>query len=221
MNSGDIANQYDIIAHKFDKSRVRIWNNVKKFIEDNDILNTNKLLDAGCGNGKNSLYAKQFNYDVTSFDISSELIKICKDKGLNIHYNNILDCDDNLMNIYDKCICIAVIHHIDSMELQCKAIINLLNYLKNKGELLISVWSYEKNDELNYREFHQIGHNYIEWDKEPVKRYYYIHDKESFINLIEMVENNIDGFQIDYEITWERQNWFCKIVKNSTYLCKI
>lgn len=219
----DIANQYDKIALRFDTSRTRIWNNVRTFISSTDINNKKNLLDAGCGNGKNALYALSYNYDVTGIDISLKLLEISKQKGLNVYYKNILDLD--LYNIFDKCICIAVIHHINSIELQCNAIVNMINSLKDNGELLISVWSYEKNNILNiyddnirknendYRDF-VIGHNYIDWkledSNEIIKRYYYIHDYNSFKLLMEMVNNFIN---IYYKISWEKQNWFCKICK--------
>ena len=44
----DIAEQYDNISKDFDRSRIRIWNAVKDFLQPTkDNL---KLLDAGCGN---------------------------------------------------------------------------------------------------------------------------------------------------------------------------
>ena len=222
----DIEEQYNKIAVRFDTSRRRIWNNVKKFLLNSDINIKEKLLDAGCGNGKNSLYAMSNNYEVTGIDISNNLLEICLKKGINVYYKNIIELEIN--DQYDKCICIAVIHHINSIELQCDAIVRMINSLKYKGELLISIWSYEKcnilsiNDnednmlknENDYRDF-EIGHNYIDWklegiSNEIVKRYYYIHDYNSFKNLIEMVKNIIN---IEYIITWEKQNWFCKISK--------
>ena len=51
-----VAQQYDIIYKSFDTSRVRIWNNVKNFLNENSSSKT--LLDCGCGNGKNMVYAK-------------------------------------------------------------------------------------------------------------------------------------------------------------------
>jgi SAM-dependent methyltransferase len=223
----DVAYQYNKIAIRFDSSRIRIWNNVKKFLSKCDENNKLKLLDAGCGNGKNSLYALSLNYDVVGMDISTELLNISKQKGLNVYYEDILNLD--ISEEYDKCISIAVIHHLNSLELQCKAISNLINSLKNNGELLISVWSYEKEnvlfkdncDDINgikndYRDFVK-GHNYIDWktDNEIIKRYYYIHDYYSFKKLIEMVDNI---HNISYIISWEKQNWFCKINKNIQYI---
>ena len=75
-----IANQYNIISNEFDNSRVRIWNTVKNFLQHINI-NNKKLLDAGCGNGKNMIYANNIGYDTIGFDISNELLNICKKKN--------------------------------------------------------------------------------------------------------------------------------------------
>ena len=231
MNVIDIAHQYDAISNLFDTSRVRIWNNVKKFITDMKDVSENKkmLLDAGCGNGKNSLYAMERNYEVIGIDISEKLLNISISKGINVKKMDLLNID--FIDTFDKCICIAVIHHINSIELQCKAIINMIRSLKQYGELLISVWSLEKvntisfistgliehhdnDNKKDYRDFTQ-GHNFVDWivnkkNNEIVKRYYYIHNYDTFVNLMELVKDHI---QIDYEISWEKQNWFCKIIK--------
>ena len=100
-----IANQYDIICDSFDNSRVRIWNNVKIFLLDGKDSNEN-LLDCGCGNGKNMLYANSLGYTSEGFDISDNLLYICHNKGLNVFYQDVLNL--KLEKKYDKIISIAV-----------------------------------------------------------------------------------------------------------------
>lgn len=224
MNSNIIAQQYNMISKRFDTSRVKIWNNVKNFIQDTDIKQRIRLFDAGCGNGKNAVYALSYNYNVHAIDISENLVEISRNKGITVENKDILDI--TYENIFDKCICIAVIHHISSIELQTYAILNLINSLKVGGQLLLSVWSYEKSNMFDveddgkmkndYRDFVK-GDNYIDWviDKKKnivVKRYYYIHDYFSFTNMMNVV---IMYKSIDYELSWEKQNWFCKIIKKA------
>ncbi|WP_241494640.1 class I SAM-dependent methyltransferase [Bacillus coahuilensis] len=45
--------------------------------------NYSRLLEIGAGTGKDSLYFKEQGLTTFSTDISSEMIKLCRDKGLN------------------------------------------------------------------------------------------------------------------------------------------
>lgn len=203
-----IANQYDIISVSFDNSRVRIWNNVKIFL--NSKKNEETLLDCGCGNGKNMIYAKSIGYNCEGFDISDNLLYICHNKGLNVFYQDVLNL--KLEKKYDKIISIAVLHHLETFEEQINAIKNLCNCLHDKGKLLVSFWSFEKQfNDLNTKKSDcrnfAIGANYIDWklnNDNIIKRYYYIHD----YNSIQKLAKSIDIPNISFEITWEEQNWF-------------
>ena len=228
-----IANQYNIISKVFDNSRVRIWNNVKQFLLDNQVSNnkSSTLLDCGCGNGKNMIYAQSLGYYSEGFDISNNLLDICKNKGLNVYYQDVLNINAvNINKKYNKIISIAVLHHLQTFEEQIVAIKNLYDCLDSNGKLLVSFWSKEKSlddiEDTNYinnpnifnntnnsksdsRDF-VTGPNYVDWklDKENIiKRYYYIHDYNSIRKLAE----NINA---KYAISWEQQNWFILFSKD-------
>jgi cyclopropane fatty-acyl-phospholipid synthase-like methyltransferase len=227
-----IANQYNVISKVFDSSRVRIWNNVKIFLLDNETHHNknNTLLDCGCGNGKNMIYAQSLGYHSEGFDISKNLLDICKNKGLDVYYQDVLNM--NAMNVnkkYNKIISIAVLHHLQTFDEQIIAIKNLYNCLDSHGKLLVSFWSKEKSiqdiEDINYkngiaktcvfkniksdsRDF-VVGANYVDWklDKENIiKRYYYIHDYNSIRKLAENIN-------VKHTISWEQQNWFILFIK--------
>tara|TARA_B110001450_G_scaffold7_1_gene30 strand:+ start:11391 stop:12035 length:645 start_codon:yes stop_codon:yes gene_type:complete len=207
-----IANQYDLIATSFDNSRVRIWNTVKEFLNN---YNTNDtLLDCGCGNGKNMIYANKIGYNSEGFDISNNLLNICITKNLNVYYNDVLNFKSNKK--YNKIIAIATLHHLETIKEQKIAIINLFNSLSDNGSLLVSFWSKEKNfneenyikNKIDYRNF-ESGPNYVKWKLSPdniINRFYYIHNYNSINNLAESLGYN-------YIITWELQNWFILFYK--------
>jgi SAM-dependent methyltransferase len=237
-----IASQYNIISKVFDNSRVRIWNNVKQFLLDDGYAGdagdatasrTNTLLDCGCGNGKNMIYAQSLGYHSDGFDISNNLLDICKNKGLNVYYQDVLNL--NITKKYNKIISIAVLHHLQTFEEQVAAIKILCDCLDNNGKLLVSFWSKEKTleDIKEYRidcqgsQGHQgitandvrsksdsrdfvAGPNYVSWklDRENIiQRFYYIHDYKS----IQELAKNIN---VKYTISWEQQNWFILFTKN-------
>ena len=219
-----IASQYNIISKVFDNSRVRIWNNVKQFLLDDQARTANTLLGCGCGNGKNMIYAQSLGYHSAGFDNSNNLLDICKNKGLNVYYQDVLNL--NITKKYNKIISIAVLHHLQTFEEQVAAIKILCDCLDNNGKLLVSFWSKEKtledikeyridcqdsqgitaNDmrsKSDSRDFVQ-GPNYVSWklDSENIiQRFYYIHDYKS----IQELAKNIN---VKYTISWEQQNWF-------------
>ena len=235
-----IASQYNIISKVFDNSRVRIWNNVKQFLLDDqgrtantltaNTLTANTLLDCGCGNGKNMIYAQSLGYHSEGFDISNNLLDICKNKGLNVYYQDVLNLKANKK--YNKIISIAVLHHLQTFEEQIAAIKILCDCLDNNGKLLVSFWSKEKTleDIKEYRIDCQdspgitandvrsksdcrdfvSGPNYVSWklDRENIiQRFYYIHDYKS----IRELAKNIN---VKYTISWEQQNWFILFTKD-------
>ncbi len=237
-----IASQYNIISKVFDNSRVRIWNNVKQFLLDDTASaplsapRTNTLLDCGCGNGKNMIYAQSLGYHSEGFDISNNLLDICKNKGLNVYYQDVLNLKANKK--YNKIISIAVLHHLQTFEEQIAAIKILCDCLDNNGKLLVSFWSKEKTleDIKKYLQDGQDGQdsqdsqalivpnvrsksdsrdfvsgpNYVSWklDKENIiQRFYYIHDYKS----IQELAKNIN---VKYTISWEQQNWFILFTKD-------
>ena len=127
-------------------------------------------------------------------------------------YNDVLNI--NTDKKYDKIISIAVLHHLKNVNEQIIAINKLLECLNSGGKLLVSFWSKEKhfnnqeNNKSDCRDF-ITGPNYVNWKLSKdnvIKRFYYIHDYESIKDLANEIE-------ADYDITWEKQNWFITFYK--------
>jgi SAM-dependent methyltransferase len=243
-----IASQYNIISKVFDNSRVRIWNNVKQFLLDNRYAadagdaagsKTNTLLDCGCGNGKNMIYAQSLGYHSEGFDISNNLLDICKNKGLNVYYQDVLNL--NITKKYNKIISIAVLHHLQTFEEQVAAIKILCDCLDNNGKLLVSFWSKEKTleDIKEYRidcqdsqgsqggQGHQgitandvrsksdsrdfvAGPNYVSWKLDREN----IIQRFYYIHDYKSIQELAKNINVKYTISWEQQNWFILFTKN-------
>ena len=215
VHNKNIEHQYDIISDEFDTTRVRIWTSVQLFLMKHASINKNTLLDVGVGNGKNIVFANDHNYKCVGIDISNKLLDICRKKELNVYQKDILDLDESF-GTFDTIICIATIHHLENINAQKQAIINMLKCLNDRGHLLISVWSKEifnNNEKSDYRNFN-IGHNIVKWNskdgRNQIDRFYFIHDYSSFVEIFDDISLIIP---IKYEINWEKQNWFCEITK--------
>lgn len=130
---------YDIIAVEFDKTRVRLWNCVKLFM---DRFPSNSLiLDVGCGNGKYMNYRNDIT--MKGIDISAELVKICNNKGFDVIKGSMTDIPFN-DNTFDGIICVASYHHLTNDYDRKKTLNELYRVIKPGGYCFIEVWAKEQ-----------------------------------------------------------------------------
>ncbi len=194
---------YSSFAKEFDQSRFSVWNCVQTFLSSIEKPDEKKLLDAGCGNGKNMVYANKLGFQTIGFDVCPELVSICKSKTLNVYQNDILS---EIKEKYDVIICIAVIHHLKSVEERNKVLTNLYNALNPGGKLLVTAWSFELFD-YEGKVFEKAGDNIVGWNKKA-ERYYYIYNEKDWKKQMKDCE-----LEDKCNISWEKQNWISVIEK--------
>ena len=85
MEEKYVHNVYDYISENFNNTRAYVWKSIKNFILG--LKENSLILDCGCGNGKNMEINKKCYF--IGFDYSEKLVKICKNKNLNILQCNI------------------------------------------------------------------------------------------------------------------------------------
>lgn len=111
-----------------------------EFLFDN-LLENEKVLDLGCGNGRFYPLFEKRKIDYYGIDFSSKMIEIAKEKyplgkfwvrnGFDLSFEN---------NFFDKVYSIAVLHHVPSEELRIRFLKEAKRVLKNKGFLILTVW---------------------------------------------------------------------------------
>ena len=193
----NVKNVYNKIAKEFSNTRYRPWTCVESFLDNVEI--GCKIGDIGCGNGKNMKY--RVDCENYGCDFSEELVKICKDDGLNVVYGDILSTpfDDKL---FDYTICIAVIHHLSTPGKRKKAIDEVIRVTKKGGRILLLVWALEQPE--NSRRKFEKQDNMVTWkDKKGDlmgERYYYVFKKDELENLINDSVTIVESF-------YELGNW--------------
>lgn len=136
----EVIAAYNNIAQDFSRTRFTVWDALKIFL-DNLKPNTT-LADIGCGNGKNMMYRKDIN--CIGFDLCENFVKICNERNLNVNLGSV--CNIPLdSNCVDNTICIAVIHHLKTMEERILAISELIRITKPGGQIVIYVWCFEQD----------------------------------------------------------------------------
>ena len=191
-----VKNVYNTIASEFDTTRYRPWTCVEEFLDT--IPKGSIIGDIGCGNGKNMLYRKDcLNYGC---DFSESLVNICLQKNLNVICGDILNIPYK-NDSFDYTICIAVIHHLSTVEKRKKAIEELERVTKKGGKILVLVWAFEQ-EEQSRRKF-TTQEIFVDWrDKQQNllgKRYYYVFQKNE-------LESLVDEKKIEKSF-YEKGNW--------------
>ena len=193
----NVKNVYNKIAKEFSDTRYRPWSCVEDFLDS--VKPMSKIGDIGCGNGKNMKYRKDCeNYGC---DFSLGLVDICKIQGLNTIYGDILDIpyEDET---FDYTICIAVIHHLSTVEKRQKAIEEIMRVTKKGGKTLILVWALEQPE--NSRRKFTKQDNMVSWkDKRGNlmgERYYYVFKKDELQGLVDKSFTILKSF-------YELGNW--------------
>jgi len=74
----DIENGYDLMADKFSGTRKHFWPGFDFILEN--IKNSDKVLDFGCGNGRFLEMVKDRKFEYFGVDVSQKLIDIAKEK---------------------------------------------------------------------------------------------------------------------------------------------
>lgn len=216
MEQEYVFDVYNKIANRFNHTRAYIWKGIKKFILDIDTYSF--VLDAGCGNGKHMLIRD----DIVFFgiDTSRELLKICNDKGCdNLINTNILHIPYK-KQIFNYCISIAVIHHLDSFDKRVTAIKELLRVCKNGGQIYLQVWSieafYETKNPKKFKKINNSNDFFVTWNNNSSSksktenidiRFYHLFDKTEFCKTLSSIEYLCSKIDVFYEM----QNW-CAIL---------
>jgi len=130
---------YNEIASEFSNTRHRVWPCVKKFLNDFD--SSSRILDIGCGNGKNMLYRNDIIFN--GIDFSHKLVRICIDKGLNVQEASMTSIPFE-SNQFDGAIVIASYHHLSNDTERKQALDEIYRILKLNALALIVVWAIEQ-----------------------------------------------------------------------------
>ena len=133
---------YSIIASHFSEKRRFIWGDLKTFLKL--IKPGDRVLDAGCGNGRLYRQVKAKKIDYLGIDFSKELLKIAKKQNPKAKFKNGDLADEKTwqgLKNYDICFCLAVLHHFPTLGDQLNVLEHICKVLKPNGLLVISVWN--------------------------------------------------------------------------------
>jgi len=201
-----IEQVYNKISNQFDRTRIRIWGSVKKFLTS--IPTQSSILEIGCGNGKNMLFRDDL--DFYGIDLSEKQVEICKKKNLNVNVGNMTSLPFN-ENQFDYAICIATYHHLDNDIDRKKSLEEMYRILKKNGQILLTVWAIEQD--LDSHVSFKNRDEMVPWknkdDGNTYYRYYHVYGKN---DLEEEIKRLYPKFKIEI-IDFELGNWYAILAK--------
>lgn len=157
-----------------------------------------RVLDIGCGNGRNSILLGKQGHEVVGVDFSLNLLGIAEDKmalRLLSEGSHFLGGDASLLPMkegaFDAALYIATLHHIPTVEGRVKSLEELNRTLKQGGTALISVWAIDqpkfeevlekKSEDPNYADI------FLPWtrtDGKVFQRFYHLFEEDELKELV-------------------------------------
>lgn len=135
-----MQNFYDSISKKWDATRRSAWG---EFEFARELLSAQKILDAGCGNGRLNFWlaGNNFHGEYCGFDSSKNLIALAR-KNFPAREFAVADLrEPQKINSADAIFCVAVLHHLTNSAEQKKALENLYASLQPDGRIFLTVWN--------------------------------------------------------------------------------
>lgn len=132
-NYREIAAQFDVTRKKY------LWPELENVLVN--LKEGDSILDVGCGNGRLLENLSNRNINYLGVDSSQELIHLAK---VNYPNNNFQVVDilnlESIKQKFNLVISVAVLHHLPGEQLRLKALKQLTEVTKEKGQIIFSVW---------------------------------------------------------------------------------
>ncbi len=195
-----VRRTFEAIAEHFDVTRYKPWPESVEYVES--LPEGSRVLDIGCGNGRNMILPRRLGHEVVGVDFSINLLRIAQEK-LNMrelaHSGHIIGGDATFLplkdDIFDAALYIATLHHIPSEEDRLRSLRELERVLKSGGTAFISVWALDQPrfEELlkNKSKDPDFADIFLPWtrsDGKVFQRFYHLFEKDELKDLISQTE---------------------------------
>lgn len=117
-----------------------------------NIINSGRILDAGCGAGTHSLYFKEKGYKVVGVDLSPGMVSLCKSKGLDA---TVMDLENLEFeeNSFDGVWCHTSLIHFENKKILKKTLEKISKILKPICPLFVAL---REGQHVKWELYHSI-----------------------------------------------------------------
>jgi len=193
-----LKDTYGNIAVHFHGTRRHPWPDTKNFITK--FSPDARIIDIGCGNGRNAVYMAQRGSRVTGLDMSPELLQLARENASEKELGHLCEFIRGDLtelpfsnNNFDGGLYIASLHHLATEDERLASLNELSRVLRPGARALVSVWDRDQEKFLELVDIwkdhplFELGDVFIPW-KSGVKewpRYYHLFTEEEFRTLLE------------------------------------
>ena len=149
------SDYYTKNADRFFKDTLSLDMNEQYLMFIKNLFDGSKILDAGCGSGRDTLAFLKMGYQVDAFDASFEMVKlVAKQTGLDVQQKRFEEIES--VNYYDGIWCCASLLHVPLLDLP-KTMRKLARALKPGGTWYVSFKHGKKEREKDGRHFTDLN----------------------------------------------------------------
>ncbi len=167
------VNIWNSLAEQWDRFRSKPFPKTIFYLSKN--WEKGKILDVGCGNGRNLIPFAEKNFTCEGVDFSIEMLNHAKSKFKKLNLKskfqvaNMIDLPFK-DNSFDYLICIASFHHLNKIDQQ-KTLLEFKRILKPNGKIYITTWN-----KLQLKFLFKNKEVFIPWKikDQSYQRYYYL-----------------------------------------------
>ncbi len=215
-----VRQTFEAIAEHFDMTRYKPWPETVEYVES--LPEKSRILDIGCGNGRNMILPRRLGHEVVGVDFSTNLLRIAQEK-LELRElsegGSLLEGDASNLPVkndtFDAALYIATLHHIPSEENRLKSLGELKRCLKPGGTALVSVWALDqpKFEDLLRRKSEDPSYadTFLPWtrsDGKVFQRFYHLFEKDELKDLILQ-----SGLEIG-RYFFSSDNYFARVIRS-------
>jgi len=136
-----MQSDYDQIATDFSATRAFPWAEMKHLVEEY-VQAGDRILDAGCGNGRLYQLVKDKKIFYEGIDGSPKLVDIAKQKyGDHFTVKNLVDLAEYPDNSFSLIFCVATFQHIPGAEYRKQVLRSFKRLLLNDSHLIMINWN--------------------------------------------------------------------------------
>lgn len=171
-----VRESYEQIADDFSTKRRAVWPEVKEF--SRNLEGTRKILDAGCGNGRDAAYLMSQGHEVVGLDFSRRLLRLAQARNVKCVLAELTRLPFRTSS-FDAALCNATLHHLPSEDLREKCLMEVHRCLAPFSPFLVGVWSWE--------DVHESIDVMLPWklrDGRQVQRFYHLFVEEELCGLL-------------------------------------